>query len=57
MFSSLSDSATDGCNIGEKQAHLKDLFALANMALEQGKLGLDEGFIDATLLGKKGVLW
>ena len=31
---------TDGCNIGEKQAHLKRiLFALANIALEQGKLG------------------
>ncbi len=35
----------------------KILFALANMALEQGKLGLDEGFIDATFApAKKGVL-
>ncbi len=33
----------------------KILFTLANMALEQGKLGLEEGFIDATFApAKKG---
>lgn len=36
----------------------KILFALANMALEQGKLGLDEGFIDATFApAQKGGPW
>ena len=35
----------------------KILITLANMALEQGKLGLEEGFIDATFASaKKGGL-
>ena len=48
--------ATDGCNIGEKQAHLKKiLFALANMALEQGEVGAGRRFYRRNLCpGPKG---
>ncbi len=56
-FPPLSDLPQMAAILAKTGTFEKILFALANIALEQGKLGLDEGFIDATFApAKKGVL-